>query len=108
MVQIAIPYAYGCTVRVYAYGMYHTRTVRNTRTVSNIPSDTATAKYEGNFVRLLGHSMQLVVWFLVHRPHAIPATDFWHYTCAMTSFNWFYHFLHIGMHWQLLSLCLQF
>ena len=37
MVQIAIPYAYGCTVRVYAYGMYHTRTVRNTRTVSNIP-----------------------------------------------------------------------
>ena len=35
MVQIAIPYAYGCTVRVYAYGMYHTRTVRNTRTVSN-------------------------------------------------------------------------
>ena len=35
MVQIAIPYAYSCTVWVYAYGMYRTRTVWNTRTVPN-------------------------------------------------------------------------
>ena len=25
MVRIAVPYAYGCTVCVYEYGMYHTR-----------------------------------------------------------------------------------
>ena len=35
MVQIAIPYAYGCTICIYAYGMYHTRTVRNMRMVHN-------------------------------------------------------------------------
>ena len=27
MVQKAIPYAYGCTICVYAYGMYHTRSL---------------------------------------------------------------------------------
>ena len=36
MVQQPIPYAYGCTIWVYAYGMYHTRTVQNTRAVHNM------------------------------------------------------------------------
>ena len=29
----SVPYAYGCTVRVYAYGMYHTRMVQNTHNI---------------------------------------------------------------------------
>ena len=40
VVQIAIPYVYGCTIYIYTYGMYHTRTVRNTRMVHYTTKDT--------------------------------------------------------------------